>query len=101
MKKFDSKHMAFHVLVGLYFIWIVVFGILMYMALKNVYSNENIVLSQLFMKWIFLNLIMGSALFMVIRIFRNQTVLNKIIFYLYVFMAIAAIVTVMIVGNTK
>lgn len=93
--------MAFHVLVGLYFIWIVVFGVLMYMALKNVYSNENIVLSQLFMKWIFLNLIMGSALFVVIRIFRNRTILNRIIFYLYILMTVAAIVTVMIVGNIK
>ncbi|RWX00852.1 hypothetical protein [Flavobacterium cerinum] len=101
MKKFDSKHMAFHVLVGLYFIWIVVFGVLMYVAIKNVYGQENIVLSQLFMKWIFLNLVMGSALFIVIRIFKNRTILNKIIFYSYILMAIAAIVTVMIVSNIK
>lgn len=71
------------------------------MALKNVYGPENIELSVLFVKLIFLNLVMGSALFVVIRMFRYITALNKVVFYSYIFMAIAAIITVVIVNNTK
>lgn len=99
MKKFDSKHLAFHVLVALYFIWIIVFGVLMYMAIANAYGPANKNLTQLFTEWIFLNLIMGSVLFMVIRVFRNRTVLNKIILFSYILMALASIITVVIIGN--
>lgn len=100
MKNFDKRHLAFHVLVALYFIWIIVFGALMCMALVNAYGAANKNLTQLFTEWIFLNLIMGSALFVVIRRFRNRTVLYKVIVGSYIFMAIASIITVVLIGNT-
>ncbi|PZR19454.1 MAG: hypothetical protein DI539_14005 [Flavobacterium psychrophilum] len=100
MRKIDSKHIAFHVLVGLYFIWMAVFSILMGMALTNTYGNAtNPYLTNVFVQWIYLNLIMGSALYISIRLFRNRTLLDKIILGSFVFMIIAAVVVVMLIGN--
>jgi len=94
MRKFDSKHLVFHVLVALYFIWAVVFATLLGMALYNTYKLSDVQLAPLFNEWIFTNLIMGTALFIVIRLFRNRTLLDKVILYSYGFMAVAAFVVV-------
>ena len=100
MKKIDSRHLAFHILVALYFIWITVFSILLAMALINAYGTKNNPsLSILFMEWISTNLIMGSALFIVIRLFRNRTLLDKIVLYSFCFMAIAAIAVVLVING--
>lgn len=99
MRKIDSKHIAFHVLVALYFIWLVVFSVLMGMALANAYGGRDAALTILFTKWIFMNLIMGSALYVSIRLFRNRTLLDKIILGSFVFIAIASIIVVVLIGN--
>lgn len=100
MKKIDSRHLVFHVMVALYFIWIVVFGILLGMALVNAYGNNtNQAVGMIFVEWIVANLVMGSALFIVIRLFRNRTLLDRIVFYSYCFMAVSAIATVLIINN--
>jgi len=102
MKKIDSRHLAFHVVVALYFIWITVFAILLGMALVNTYgSASNPALGMLFMEWIATNLIMGSALFIVIRLFRNRTLLDKIILYSHCFMAVAAVSVVLIINSLR
>lgn len=101
MRKFDVRHLAFHVLVALYFIWMAVFGVLMVMALANAFNKTQATLSILFTQWIFMNLIMGAALFVVIRMFRNRTLLDKIILGSFVFMAIASVIVVIIIENLK
>ena len=101
MRKIDSKHIAFHILVALYFIWVVVFGVLMGMALVNAYGPHDIALTILFTKWIFMNLVMGSALYIVIRMFRNRTFLDKMVFWSFIFMAIASIVVVVLMESLK
>lgn len=101
MKKFDSRHIAFHTLIALYFIWIIVFGVLLGMALANAYGRQDTILTFLFTKWIFMNLIMGSALYIVIRLFRNRTILDKIIFWSFIFMAVASIVIMVIIESLK
>lgn len=99
MRKIDSRHIAFHVLVALYFIWMAVFSVLMGMALANAYGKQDPTLALLFTKWISMNLIMGSALYISIRLFRNRTLLDKIIMGSFIFMAIASIVVVMLIAN--
>lgn len=99
MRKVDSKHIAFHVVVALYFLWIMVFCALMGMALTNAYGRQDGSLTLLFTKWIFMNLIMGSALYIVIRLFRNRTLLDKIVFWSFILMAVASIVVVVLIGN--
>jgi hypothetical protein len=99
MKKIDSRHIAFHTLVALYFIWMVVFSVLMGMALTNAYGGRDAALTILFTKWIFMNLIMGSALYVSIRLFRNRTLLDKIVLGSFIFMAAASIVVVVLIGN--
>lgn len=100
MRKIDSKHIAFHTLVALYFIWMAVFSILMGMALTNTYSNAtNPYLTNVFVQWIYLNMIMGSALYISIRLFRNRTLLDKIVLGSFIFMIIAGVVVVMLIGN--
>ena len=94
MRKFDSKHLVFHVLVALYFIWAAVFATLLGMALYNTYKLSDVQLTPLFNEWIFTNLIMGTALFIVIRLFRNRTLLDKVILYSFGSMAVAAFVVV-------
>ena len=97
MKKFDSRHLVFHILVSLYFIWMVVFCILLGMAMFNTSKNADVTLAALFMQWIFTNFIMGSVLFLVIRLFRNRTLLDKIILYSYCFMALTSIAVALII----
>lgn len=100
MRRIDSKHIAFHVLVALYFIWIIVFSVLMGMALTNTYDKApNPYLTNVFVQWIYLNLLMGSALYISIRLFRNRTLLDKIILGSFMLMIIAAVVVVMVIGN--
>ena len=101
MRKFDVRHLAFHVLVALYFIWIAVFGTLMGMAVANALDQNQATLSALFTQWIFMNLIMGTALFVVIRMFRNRTLLDKIIFGSYVFLAAASVIVVILIESLK
>ncbi|MCO6148459.1 hypothetical protein [Flavobacterium sp. NRK1] len=97
MRKIDSRHLVFHILVALYFIWMVVFAILLGMAVYNTYGNRaNSSLSMLFRDWILTNLVMGSVLFMVIRMFRNRTLLDKIIFYSFCFMGTASIIVLLL-----
>ncbi|MFD2600935.1 MULTISPECIES: hypothetical protein [Flavobacterium] len=100
MRRIDSKHIAFHVLVALYFIWIIVFSVLMGMALTNTYGEmPNPYLTNVFVQWIYLNLLMGSALYISIRLFRNRTLLDKIILVSFILEIIAAVIVVMLIGN--
>lgn len=98
MRKIDGKHLAFHVLVALYFIWIVVFGVLIGMALANSFGIDNPALADAFRTWIVLNFFMGCALFVVIRMFRYTTILVRIVTYSYIFIALAGIATVVILA---
>jgi len=75
-----------------------VFATLLGMALFNAYGKNDLSLTVLFMEWISINLIMGTTLFVVIRLFRNRTLLDKVILYSYSFMAIAAIVVVLLLS---
>jgi len=100
MKTYDVKHIAFHVLVALYFIWLPVFAVLLCLAFNDTLNTASLSLSKIFLTWIFLNLIMGSALFFVIQLFQKKNLLNKIIRYSFVSMAVIAVaITAVIVGN--
>lgn len=99
MKKIDSRHLLFHIVVALYFIWMVVFSILLGMALYTAFGVTNRSLSPLFMEWIVTNLIMGSALFIVIRLFRNRTLLDKIVLYSFCAMAVAGVAVVLLINS--
>jgi len=94
MKKYDGKHFIFHVLVALYFIWVVVFMVLIAMAMANVSGADSPALDRAFMTWILVNFLTGSALFIVIRMFRYGTMLVKIITYSYIFLALGGIAAV-------
>lgn len=101
MKKIDFKHTAFHVLVAVYFLWFIVYAVLAFMALSNVYGAANPALTDIFFLWLVLNLFMGTVLFIVIRLFGNRSLLNRVIFYTFIFMFGAAITTIFIVkGGT-
>jgi hypothetical protein len=99
MKNFDFKHIAFHVLTALYFIWLPVFGILLYMALNNtnVTGNGSSGVANLLLLWVFLNLITGTAVFTVIQLFKSKNLVARFIFYSYFVMVAACVTTVFIV----
>ena len=99
MKKIDVKHIAYHVLVGVYFVWLLVFAALITMALINVYGEGNSSLNRVFVLWIFFNLVMGTVLFIVIRLFRHQSLLTRIILYTYYFMAAATLSSILIMRS--
>ncbi|WP_417350289.1 hypothetical protein [Flavobacterium alkalisoli] len=85
MKKLDVKHTAFHILVGIYFLWVVVITVLIGMTAFNEINYVNTELNEVFLFWILLNLFMGTVIFTVIRMFKNKTILNRIVLYSYVF----------------
>lgn len=99
MKNYDLKHIAFHVLVGLYFIWLVVFGVLLGIAINNILVSNNNDIARLLLVWISLNFIMGTSLFVVIQLFRNRTLLGRVILFSYGCMALAAVLTVFFIIN--
>jgi hypothetical protein len=99
MKRFDVKHIAYHVLVGVYFVWLFVFAALITMTLVNAMGTANRELSKVLVMWILFNLVMGTVLFIVIRLFKNYGLLSRIILYTYYFMAAAAIASVLIVSK--
>ncbi len=98
MKRYDLKHVAYHALVAIYFIWFAVFAVLLVLALNNHYGALNMQLTKILLTLIFLNLFMGTALFLVIQQFRRRSVLSRLIFYSYFFMAAASVsVAIMII----
>jgi hypothetical protein len=97
MKNYDLKHLAFHILVGLYFIWIIVFCILLSLTLSNALSNGNADFTRMLLVWVFLNFIMGISIFMVLRLFRNKSLLGRIIPYSFGTVAVAALLSALFV----
>lgn len=99
MRELDVKHLAYHVLVGLYFIWLPVFIILIGLAINSSVYMGNMQLSKIILLWIFLNLVIGTSLYAVIRLFDWRRRLGRVITYSYYAMAVACITTIMIVLN--
>jgi len=95
MKNYDVKHIAYHALVGLYFIWLPIFCVLLWVSGSAAYAATNLQFNRVFLLWILLNYIMGSALFFVIRLFGYKNTINKIVLYSYITMAIAGIATIL------
>lgn len=99
MKAIDYKHVAYHVLVAVYFVWFVVFAGLLAMALVHHLNNGNYDLSRALVLWMFFNLVMGTVLFIVIRLFRKINIAGRIILYTYFLMAASAITVMLIMVN--
>lgn len=97
MKKIDYKHIAFHTIVAFYFIWFIVFTILNIMALINFFGAMNSMLNDMLMTLILLNFFMGAALFFVFKLFRNKSILDKIIKYSFGIMSALSITTVLVI----
>jgi len=91
MKQFDSRHTAYHILVALYFIWAFVFAALLAMAISNTIGYLNASLAGMFPMWILMNLAMGSALFVVIRMFRSSELINRTVKVTFIALAAAAL----------
>lgn len=100
MKKFDIRHIVFHTLIAVYSIWLVVYGTLLTVALINAFDKADRQLSKVFMVWIFLNLLMGSILFVVIRLYKTLGMLNRIVLYSYCIMALVTLAAVALIYNT-
>jgi hypothetical protein len=99
MKNYDLKHIAFHVLVGLYFIWFCVFGVLLTTAGKNVFVSGSPNIANLLLVWISLNFIMGIPLFIVLQLYKNRSLLNRIIQYSFYGIASIAVCIVFLILN--
>lgn len=91
MKRFDIKHTAYHILVALYYIWAFVFAVLLAMAISNTVGVGNAGLAGMFPVWILMNLVMGSALYVVMRMFRSKEVINKAVRVSFIALAAAAL----------
>jgi len=99
MRNLDVKHLAYHVLVGLYFIWLPIFIILIALTINSVIYVHNIQLNKVLLLWIFLNLVIGTSLFAVMQLFGYHKKLGKVILYSYFAMAAACVTTVIITIN--
>ena len=97
MKRYDLKHIIFHILIALYSIWVLVYSALIAIVLINTFGPTTIEMKKAFMVWIFLNLLMGSLLFIVIRLYSNRTIINGLVLYSYFIMCAAAVTTVLLI----
>lgn len=91
MKVVDKRHLVYHVLVALYFVWLIVLGGLLAMAFLNYSNYGSYQLTRAIKLWILFNLTMGTLLLAVIRLFRKAGHLSRIIFYSYFIMVILTI----------
>ena len=66
------------------------------MSLSEAFGRNTPQLAQIYFIWISLNVIMGTSLFIVIRLFRNSGLIGKVVKYTYFFAIIAAIITICI-----
>lgn len=96
MKELDVKHLAYHVLISLYFIWLPVFCILLGLAICTTVYTADLHLGKILLLWVFLNLVIGTSLFAVLRLFDVRRRLDKVVSYSYYIMAAASVTTVMI-----
>ncbi|MFL9836366.1 hypothetical protein ABS768_02580 [Flavobacterium sp. ST-75] len=97
MRKLDVKHAAFHVLVAVYFLWVIVIGVLVAMAMYNYINTVDAGLNQVFFKWIIYNFLTGTMLLAVIRMFRQNKNLKKVILYSYTFMLGVSVTTLLMI----
>lgn len=97
MRKLDVRHAAFHVLVAVYFLWVIVIGILVAMAMYNYINTLDAGLNQVFFNWIIYNFLTGTLLFAVIRMFRQNKKLNRFILYSYTFMLGVSVTTLLMI----
>jgi len=96
MRQLDIKHVAYHILISLYFIWLPVFCILLGLAICATMYAANIQLGKVLLLWIFLNLVIGTSLFAVLQLFGLKRKINKILLYSYFTMAAASVATIFI-----
>lgn len=99
MRELDLKHLAYHVLVSLYFIWLPLFCILIGLEINSKVSAECSGMDKVLLLWIFLNFIIGTSLFSVLKLFGLSERLGKIISYSYCILAVVSIGTVMFALN--
>ncbi|MCR5862947.1 hypothetical protein LRS05_12735 [Flavobacterium sp. J372] len=78
MNKIDTKHIAFHVLAALYFIWLPLFTILLSLLFYYIYEDYNTIIITTVLPTLFINLIMGALLMFVLRLFKSHL---KLIFF--------------------
>ena len=95
MKTYDVKHIAYHALIGLYFIWLPTFCLLLWASGSATYTSANSQYNRIFLLWIVLNYVMGSSLFFVIRLFGYKNAINTVILYSYITMALAGLGTIL------
>ncbi len=99
MKNYDLRHIVFHILIALYTIWALVYTSLLVMILLNAFGSGSIKLGKALLTWAGLNFITGSLLYIVIRLFRNKTLLSKLVLYTYCILGIAGIIVFIAVNN--
>lgn len=97
MKEIDYKHIAFHIIIALYFIWLVVFSTLVVMILINTFQAANSDLNNIFATMLLLNVLMGTALYLVFRLFKAKSLVSKIINYSYGILMFLSVATLIII----
>jgi hypothetical protein len=99
MKQIDAKHLAYHVLIALYFIWLPVFAVLLGMAVNSAVFHTDFSFGKILLLWISLNLVIGTSLYFVIRLFEKHGVLYKFVSYSYYFLALLSVTVVFLIVN--
>lgn len=79
MNKVDSKHIAFHVLAALYFIWLPLFTALVSLLFYNIYNAYDCTVIYALLPTLFTNLIMGALLMFVLRLFKSHPKLTSFV----------------------
>ncbi len=94
--KIDKRHIAFHVLTALYFIWLLLYISLVVITLLNVFGSADASLAAVLEIWLMLNFIMGAMLFIVISFYKNRSPLFTFIMYSFGSITVTAILTLIL-----
>lgn len=99
MKEIDAKHLAYHVLIGLYFVWLSLFFVLQFMAYNAIINEADTALGRLLLLWLSLNLVIGTSLFLVIKLFGKRQVLYRVVSGSYYVMAGLCVIVITLMLN--
>lgn len=95
MKKYDTRHIIFHVLLALYFIWLPLLIVLIILLAYYQFSIYDTTPVNALLPILFINLIFGSLLMFLLRILSiNKKAITFVRITFYVILVFSLIVVI-------
>lgn len=93
-KKIDYKHITYHIIIALYFLWLIIFITLLTITLVNIFNVLDSKVASTLTSLIIFNVLMGAALYLVFRLYNTTSRIARIINYTFITVMIITALTI-------